>query len=121
MEKLLNSIKGSQMATQTTLRFFYNGIKGSDGILQKGTWFKLSNGNIMFYAKDYSRLSKEVKKAFNVLNETDSQVDYFESDKFMVKPSHKFYQDCLKANNDYIAKFNARMAKKEEKRKAIRA
>lgn len=94
------------------LKFFYNGIKGSDGKLQK-CYFWESRGNfpegtITIYAKEYKRFSAEVREHFTVENNTDSMTDYFEEDRIRVNPSHPLYAQVKAA----LDKVEARKAKK---------
>ena len=108
------------------LKFFWNGIKGSDGKLQKA---HLSEGELINYPKGtvtiYSKgsFSAEVHAAFQVENNTDIGTDYFENDRIRVVPSHPLYS-AVKAAADkgeahraakyakqqavYVAGFNAR-------------
>ena len=79
------------------IRFFWNGIKGSDGKLQpaqitNGAYYNLPAGTITIYAKKYSGFSEEVRAAFgSIENNSDSQTDYFETDKIRVVPTHPLY------------------------------
>lgn len=90
------------------LRFFYNGIKTSDGKLFKGWFSKNDNGVITFYAKEYGHAPKEIQDAFAVENDSDSQTDYFEKDRIRIKPNTKYYQAACEA----IEKAEARWAKR---------
>ena len=82
-----------------TLRFFWNGIKGTDGKLQKcsfstGTYTEASSipaGTITIYGKYYKRFCSDVKAVFEVKNDTDSQSDYFVDDTIRVTPSHPMF------------------------------
>ncbi len=99
------------MTTKTTttraggLRFYWNGIKASDGKLQRcsysgGPYIGHPDGTITVYSKDYRRFSQEVREAFTVENGTDTQTDYFENDRFRVQPGHHLYdavRDAMKA------------------------
>ena len=78
------------------LRFFYNGIKGTDKKLQKAFYSRGSlrgyrEGTITIYARGYTRFSNEIKKHFTVENDTDTRTDYFDSDKIRVTPEHKLF------------------------------
>jgi hypothetical protein len=80
----------------TNLKFFYNGIKGSDGKLQKcsyhdGELYHHPVGTITIYARGYVHFSQEVAEAFAVENNSDSQTDYFEKDTIRVAPTHPLY------------------------------
>ena len=82
-----------------TLRFFWNGIKGTDGKLQKcsysaGTYTEASRipaGTITIYGKDYKRFSSEVCAAFEVKNDGDPYTDYVVDDTIRVTPSHPMF------------------------------
>ena len=84
------------------LKFFYNGIKDSDGKLQKaqyglGPWTTLPSDTITIYAKRYRSFSKEVQQAFTVENNSDSRTDYFENDKIRVSSTHPLYAEVKAA------------------------
>lgn len=101
-----------------TLKFFYNGLKASDGKLQrahytKGNYTNLPEGTITIYKTvahgDYS-FSNEVRKIFHVINETDIMTDYFEEDKIRVFPSHHLYNAVLEAWNKQTARWELKRA-----------
>ena len=85
-----------------TLRFYYNGIKGSDGKLQ-GAHYSDSElihfpaGTITIYGKRYRPFSDEVRSALTVENDWDGMTDYFENDRIRVEPSHPRYPQVLAA------------------------
>jgi hypothetical protein len=114
------------MTTTRPLRFFWNGIKASDGKLQKcsycdGPYIGHAPGTITVYAKDYRRFSPEVREAFTVENGTDTMTDYFENDRFRVQPSHYLYdavRDAMKAGEAHRERQHA---KRIERWKAKRA
>lgn len=86
----------------TQLKFIWNGIKGSDGKLQKcsysaGMLKNFPMGTVSIYAKDYTRFSAEIREAFIVENNSDSRADYFDFDTIRVIPSHPLYCDVLGA------------------------
>jgi hypothetical protein len=100
----------------TKLRFFYNGIKGSDGKLQKvnyseGALLNHPEGTITIYARDYIRFSAEVREAFTVENNSDSMTDYFEQDRIRVVPSHPLYAQVKAA----VEKRKAHFARRQER------
>ncbi len=77
------------------LKFFWNGIKGADGKLQRafysvGQLVNAPEGTITIYAKD-GRFNAEVRQHFEVLNDSDSMTDYFEDDRIRVSPDHPLY------------------------------
>ena len=78
------------------LRFFWNGIKGSDGKLQSCIYsdsplLHSPAGTITIYARHYRPFSTEVREAFTVENDSDMMTDYFESDRIRVTPTHPLY------------------------------
>jgi hypothetical protein len=86
--------------TQQGLRFFWNGIKGSDGKLQSaiysdGELLRYPAGTISIYAK--SRFEGDVKTHFTVENDSDMMTDYFEPDRIRVAPSHPLYAQVKQA------------------------
>jgi hypothetical protein len=93
---------GGAMRENTNLRFFYNGIKGSDGKLQKvhysdGELIHFPAGTLTIYGKEYRRFSDEVRSEFTVENESDMMTDYCEDDRIRVEPSHPLYPNVLVA------------------------
>ena len=82
------------------LRFFYNGIKASDGKLQR-CWYSDSQlrnhpaGTITIYARD--SFSKEVCGEFIVENDSDMMTDYFEHDRIRVEPDDMHYAKVKEA------------------------
>lgn len=105
------------------LRFFYNGIKGEDGKLQKCSY---SIGNLIgdypentisIYAKDYSRFTGEIRSEMLVHNESDTMTDYFENDRIRLVPGHKHYKAALKALIDGLEKDKKRKQKKVDEGK----
>lgn len=84
------------------LKLYYNGIKGTDGKLQKcmysmGGYAKLPQGTITIYAKEYKRFSAEIREQFAVENNSDGMTDYFETDRIRVLPDHPLYPNVLAA------------------------
>ena len=80
----------------SNLKFFWNGIKGSDGQLQKcsyseGRLNRHPEGTLTIYAKHYRRFSAEVGEAFTITNDTDTQSDYFADDTIRVLPGNPLY------------------------------
>ena len=99
----------------TTFKFFWNGIKVDGGKLQKASfsmpgsyaaWSGLPDGTVTIYAKHYSGFSAEVWEAFDVRNDSDGMIDYFETDRIRVKPNHPFYAQvvaAVKASDEHHA------------------
>lgn len=77
--------------------FFWNGIKDQRGAKLQKCWYSESSltsypdGTITIYARDYCRFSDKVRACFAVQNDTDIQVDYFDSDRIRVIPAHPLY------------------------------
>ena len=107
-----------------TLRFFWNGIKGTDGKLQKcsystGTYTEASSipaGTITIYGKYYKRFSSDVKAVFEVKNDTDSQSDYVVDDTIRVTPSHPMFSLVKAAFDKSKTHYDQRSTKLAEKR-----
>ena len=80
------------------LRFFWNGIKGADGKLQRASYSMGSYAHhpkgtitITIYAKSGTTFSDEVRQHFAVENNSESRTDYFEWDHARVLPDHPLY------------------------------
>lgn len=80
------------------MKFQAHGIKTQHGV-ERCTYMisHLVNGEkcITVYAKSYERFSAEIKSAFDIQNDTDSQSDYFENDRFRVYPGHALFNEVL--------------------------
>jgi len=104
------------------LKFFYNGIKGGDGKLQRCFYSASAllhhpEGTITIYSREYSRFTKDIQETFDVENDSDCMTDYFEKDRIRVMPSHPMYAQVLAAlrlmeahNEKRHAKYLARNA-----------
>lgn len=84
------------------IKFFWNGMKASDGKLQPAIYSnsQLTSypaGTITIYAKGCGGFSKEIAGVFAVENNSDSRTDYFESDKIRVLPDHPLYAQVCAA------------------------
>lgn len=94
--------------------FYWNGIKDAKGDkLQKCHYSESSaagypDGTIIVYARDYARFSAKVAECFAVENDTDSMVDYFDSDSFYVIPAHPLYPAVKAAMDACAARYRAR-------------
>lgn len=95
-----------------TLKFYYNGIKTANGVLNKGSWRNHEPGEVRFYADSYNALPPQIVQAFNIRNETDSQSDYFDKDKFTVNEGEPYFIECLEAYIKSQTKFLKRMIDK---------
>ncbi len=100
------------------LRFLWNGIKHNGGNLHKcsysqGTLNKpYPDGTITVYSRDYRRFTKEIAGHFHVENNTDSESDYFDDDKFRVCPNHPLYPLVKAAYDAQEAHHARRMLKR---------
>ena len=88
------------MEQTNTLRFFYNGIKGSDGKLQTCAYHAAQlihypAGTITIYARKPRHFSAEIGAALTIQNDSDSQTDYFDV-KFYTDLSIGTYDKPLK-------------------------
>lgn len=86
----------------TTLKFFYNGIKASDGKLQRcrysiGQLKSHPAGTITIHARDYIGFNAAVSQEFKIENNSDLYTDYNEKDCIRVRPDHPLYADVLAA------------------------
>lgn len=82
------------------LKFYWNGIKATDGKLNRcffsnGALLHHPAGTITIYSKEYSHFHKEIYEAFEVENDSDMMTDYFEKDRIRVLPTHPLYQSVL--------------------------
>lgn len=94
------------------IKFFYNGIKGSDGKLQKcsysdGPLLHHPVGTITIYGKRYRPFSSEVAEALVIENNSDIQTDYFENDRIRIVPNHPLYAAVKAAVDKRNAKYGA--------------
>lgn len=113
---MISNIETRQPEHAKMLKFFYNGIKDNGGKLQKcwyskGAYINLPEDTITIYAKGYTGLSKGIREAFNVENNSDGMTDYFETDRIRVFPSHPLYAEVHAA----LLKCNAHGAKRAER------
>jgi len=101
------------------LKFYWNGLKEDGGKLQP---YYLSMGgfsadsgipadSLRVSAREYSHFSKGVWEAFDVSNDSDSMTDYFDKDRFTVRPDHPLYPEILEAYKKCRAHNHARQVK----------
>jgi hypothetical protein len=95
------------------IKFFWNGMKASDGKLQpaifsKGELINYPKGTMTIYARGIGRFSKEIAEAFVVKNDTDTMTDYFAGDTIRVLPDHPFYAKVCAAYAAREAHYAAR-------------
>lgn len=97
--------------------FYWNGIKDERGGKLQPCWYSDGEllrhpaGTITIYARDYCRFSAKVSACFDVQNDTDSQVDYFDDDRIRVIPAHPLYAQ-VKAAMQAAQAHNARRSAK---------
>lgn len=101
---------------ENTIKFFWNGIK-VNGKLQKFN-FCLNGDHVAFYGDDYAAEMPE-ECGVAVINNSDSQTDYFEKDHGYVTPEHplfKFFAHAARQARIHYCKAqikqNERMTKK---------
>jgi len=93
--------------------FYWNGIKDAKGEKLQRCWYSTGGsvtgcpeGTIAIYARDHGRFSKLVREFFVVKNDTDTMIDYFDSDRIHVVPQHPLYPavkaaaDAAKTHSD---------------------
>ena len=103
---------------KNTIKFFWNGIKVNGKLNKFRFHFDSINYGVNFYADDYeAEMPEECGVA--VINNSDSQTDYFEKDHGYVTPEHplfKFFAHAARQARVHYCKNqikqNERMAKK---------
>ena len=103
---------------ENTIKFFWNGIKVNGKLNKFRFHFDSINYGVNFYADDYeAEMPEECGVA--VINNSDSQTDYFEKDHGYVTPEHplfKFFAHAARQARVHYCKnqikHNERMAKK---------
>jgi hypothetical protein len=104
--------------SRAMLKFFYNGLKASDGKLEKAHYSAgpytpesgLSDDTISITAREYMRFSAEIQAAFVVVNHTDTMSDFFDKDRIRVTSSHALYPQVKAA---YLAQQAKRAARSQ--------
>ena len=78
------------------MKFMFNGIK-LEKTLIKG-WFSFCHfrKTITFYADSYEHLPEAISSKFQIRNQTDSQTDYFDKDKFDLDQSNEMFNEACK-------------------------
>ncbi len=86
------------------VKISYNGLRidGTKKLLKAHITYdfntRLRKKVITIYMKeDNIQFKKTLRKIFTVINDTDSQIDYFETDKIILEKGDKYYKDSLKA------------------------
>jgi hypothetical protein len=107
----------------TMLKFFWNGIKENGGKLQTvsysdGKLINYPEGTISIYKREYSGFTAEIRKAFEVSNDSEMQSDYIVTDVIRVRPDHALYGEVKKATEAKKVHDAKRWAKLEAKRAA---
>ncbi len=105
------------------LRFFYNGIKVGKGPLEGARYSlikawqsgqRLIPTQITIYHKEHcGRFSKDIGRAFEIENDTDSQTDYFDRDRIRVLPTHPIFFEVAAAMVKSIEKDIAHYEKRK--------
>lgn len=90
-----------------SLRFLWNGIKGADGKLQKASYsfskawsddYRSVPMHLTIYHNSHcGSFNADVSEAFEVENATDSQTDYFVSDRITVEIDHPLFATVAEA------------------------
>jgi len=108
------------MTTTNNIKFFYNGLKVSEGALIKGHWSLIEawvnagrqiETHIVMYCRDYASLPEAVRNEFKVENNTDITTDYFEQDRVRIHMSHPRFFDAAEALRKSLEKGIARCIK----------
>ena len=92
---LKDAIKDLKTGKRHKVQYSQGGYTKQSGLPEK---------TISIYAKGYGALPK----GLNPINNTDTQIDYFETDTIRIKPSNKHYKDVLSALKKKEA-FNQKM------------
>ena len=99
------------------IKILQNGIKHDNGytpcFYSMGNNTHHSDRCITIYARCYERLPAELG---NIQNDTDTQTDYFDSDKAYLEPGDKYYTEALAAYNKRRLADSKRWLKHDEKR-----
>lgn len=77
------------------VKFMWNGIK-VDGKLHRAFYSDGNPGFITIYARDLL-VGLPKLEGEKVLNGTDSQTDYYETDRIRISPQSKYYEKALEA------------------------
>ena len=104
------------------IKVFFNGLKSSENgnKLEKAWISKFSEGVIHVTNESYNFFSSEIKAQFNVVDNTNSMIDYFEKERFTVTPTHPMYNEFVRAIAQQDARAEARKQKRIEARLARR-
>ena len=102
------------------IKIMQNGIKHSDGgytpcFYSMGNSLKHSKDCITITARDYENLPAELG---TIVNNSDYQSDYFDSDRCYLEPGDKYYNEALEAYNKRRLADSKRWLKHDEKRLA---
>ena len=103
---LKDAIKDIKTGKRHKVQYSQGGYTKQSGLPEK---------TISIYAKDYGALPK----GLNPINNTNTQIDYFETDTIRIKPNNKHYKNVLSALKQKEA-FNQKMdAKRTAKLKKM--
>lgn len=92
LDAIAERIKPETMPAEvdkTGIKFYYNGIRVDGGKLIQCYYYEDQNGEMNISAKNYKDLPG---KYFEVVNESDSQSDYFEDDRATVEKENPLYK-----------------------------
>lgn len=80
------------------LKIMQNGIKTENSytpcFYSMGSFRNYPTNTICIYARDYEHLPAEIGE---IENDTDTQTDYFDTDKAYITPDHALYAEVLAA------------------------
>ena len=104
----------------TSLKLFFNGIKAEGSKeLHKGSFHlvHLAGGvpAVKFHYDEYGHLPSEIRSQFSVTNDTDTQTDYFDKDRFNISQSNRYFVPALRATLKRLLRFEDSMAKQNAK------
>lgn len=100
------------------IKIMQNGIKWGEGeytpcFYSMGNNIRHSASCISITARGYEKLPEELGK---IQNDTDAQSDYFDSDRCVLEPGDKYYEEALAAYKKRVVADSKRWMKHDEKR-----
>ena len=100
------------------IKIMQNGVKWGNGeytpcFYSMGNKLYNSENCITITARDYESLPAELGE---IQNDTDSQTDYFDSDRVTLEPGDKYYDEALAAYKKRVVADSKRYLKHDEKR-----
>ena len=94
------------------IKFYWNGIKGQTGKLQRCIYSNGNPGMITIFARDYGPLTDDIRAVFNVEDDTEIISDYIDKDRIRVTPDHPLYSAVFAAFAAMEAHYRNRLAKR---------